>query len=395
MSRLRVVFSIGALHGGGSERQIVSMLRHLDRDRFEPHLYLIYRSGPLLPLLPDDVPTVAFEERDRRSMSKIPGGMHRRRVADLKRFFHEVRADISYDRTFLMTLVAADAAQQAGVPNVSTIVTDPSTGFSPVAGRFQSFKRRSLKRLYGRSAAVLAVSDGAGRSAESFYGLTPMSVQTLYNGVDQQAIANAANGRPDSSWWNAPSSAGKDVVRVVAAGRLNFEKGFHLLIDAVAALQQELPDREFRLALLGEGGRRQQLQEQADQHGLSDQVGLPGFRDDAAAWYRSADVYVLSSLMEGMPNVVLEAMACGTPVVATDCPHGPREILQDDCGILCDVNSARGLADGIRQVILDPEKTARRTARATERIEQVFSQTAAMDKLQKILIQAAKRDQEK
>ena len=391
MSRLRVVFSIGALHGGGSERQIVSVLRHLDRDRFEPHLYLIYRSGPLLPLLPDDVPTVAFEERDRRSMSKIPGGMHRRRVADLKRFFHEVRADISYDRTFLMTLVAADAAQQACVPNVSTIVTDPSTGFSPVAGRFQSFKRRSLKCLYGRSAAVLAVSDGAGRSAESFYGLTPMSVQTLYNGVDQQAIATAANRSPDSSWWNAPSTVGKDVVRVVAAGRLNFEKGFHLLIDAVAALQQELPDREFRLALLGEGGRRQQLQQQADQYGLSDQVGLPGFRDDAAAWYRSADVYVLSSLMEGMPNVVLEAMACGTPVVATDCPHGPREILQDDCGILCDVNSARGLADGIRQVILDPEKTARRTARATERIDQVFSQTAAMDKLQEILIQAAKR----
>ena len=116
MSRIRVVFSIGALHGGGSERQIVSALTHLDRDRFEPFLYLVYRSGPLLSLVPDDVPIAAFEERDIRPPTAIPGRMHRRRVADMRRYLQELQADLSYDRTFLMTLVSADASQQLGIP---------------------------------------------------------------------------------------------------------------------------------------------------------------------------------------------------------------------------------------------------------------------------------------
>ena len=100
MPRTRVVFSIGALHGGGSERQIVNTLVHLDRERFEPFLYVVYRAGPLLPLLPSDVSLAVFEERDPRSPTRIPGGMHRRRVADMMRYLSEVNADLSYDRTF-------------------------------------------------------------------------------------------------------------------------------------------------------------------------------------------------------------------------------------------------------------------------------------------------------
>ncbi len=136
MPRLRVVFSIGAMHGGGSERQLVSLLRNLDRERFEPFLYLVYRSGPLLDLIPKDVPITSFEERVTASRLYLPGLMHSRRVRDFARFLQEVRADVSYDRTFLMTLISAAGAQRVGVPNVSTIVTDPETGFAPVAGRF-------------------------------------------------------------------------------------------------------------------------------------------------------------------------------------------------------------------------------------------------------------------
>lgn len=392
MSRIRVVFSIGALHGGGSERQIVSALTHLCRDQFEPHLYLIYRSGPLLPLVPKDVPIAAFEERDQRRPTGIPGGMHRRRVADLRRYLDETGADVSYDRTFLMTLVSAEAAQQLGIPNVSTIVTNPSSGFAPVAGRFQWFKKRSLRRLYSRSAQVLAVSDGAARDAERFYDLPADSVTTQYNGVDAAAVLTSAARAVDSPWWNAEPSERKQVVRIVSAGRLNHEKGFHLLIAAVAQLQRETNDVEYRVALLGEGDHRLALQSQIDDAGLTPQVSLTGFQDNAAAWFRSADIFVLPSLVEGMPNVLLEAMVCGTPVISSQCPHGPQEILDDSrCGLLCDVNSVDGLADAIRSTLQDPAATAARVEAARQRIESVFSQQVAVRRLQETIISAAQR----
>ncbi len=394
MARTRVVFSIGALHGGGSERQIVSTLTHLDRERFEPFLYVVYRSGPLLPLLPADVPLAAFEERDSRPATRIPGGMHRRRVADMKRYLREVDADLSYDRTFLMTLVAAEAAQRQGVPNVSTIVTDPATGFAPIAGRFQWFKRRRLRRLYENSAAVLAVSNGAARSAESFYGLTPRRVVTQYNGVEVEAV-RPEKSWPPSEWWSAPAIRDRRLIRIVSAGRLNHEKGFHLLIDAVALLQKEVPEIEFRLAFLGEGEKRAALQQQIDLHGLTDQVSLEGFQRETAIWFATADLFVLPSLVEGMPNVLLEAMACETPVLAARCPHGPEEILgKDEYGLLCEPNSVKSLVDGIRRFLSDSSATRQRTTAAFDRINSVFSQQVAVRRLEKIFQSAINSSKE-
>ena len=125
MARIRVVFSIGAMHGGGSERQMLLLLRHLDRRLFQPFLYLVYKSGPLLEQVPSDVPVTSFDTRVTSSRIYLPGLMHSRREQDFARFLKEVNDDVSYDRTFLMTLISAAGALKAGVPNVSTIVTDP------------------------------------------------------------------------------------------------------------------------------------------------------------------------------------------------------------------------------------------------------------------------------
>lgn len=391
MSRIRVVFSIGELHGGGSERQIVNALIHLDRRRFEPHLYLVYRSGPLLPLVPDDVPITSFEERDDRSPSLIPGSMHRRRVRDMQRFLQELQPDVSYDRTFLMTLIAADAAQRVGIPNVSTVVTDPQRGFAPVAGRWQSIKRRRLGQLYHRSNAVLAVSAGAARSAEAFYGLRPNSVVTQYNGVDVNRVRIAASSDVDSPWWNAPPKQDSRLVRIVSAGRLNHDKGFHLLIDAVDRLQSQYPAVEFRLAVLGEGPSRRQLQDQIDRLQLTEHVSLTGFRENAPAWYRSADLFVLASLVEGLPNVLLEAMVCGTPVVSTRCQHGPEEILANGkFGILCGM-SADSLSAAIGEFVQNPSTAGQQASAADQHVESMFSQTAAIHRLEAILDSAVRR----
>jgi glycosyltransferase involved in cell wall biosynthesis len=390
MPRLRVVFSIGAMHGGGSERQLVSLLRNLDRERFEPFLYLVYRSGPLLDLIPKDVPITSFEERVTASRFYLPGLMHSRRVRDFARFLQEVRADVSYDRTFLMTLISAAGAQRVGVPNVSTIVTDPETGFAPVAGRFQWMKRRILHRLYNRSFRVLAVSDGARDAARRFYGINSSHLITHRNGIDVDWVVTQSQRPVTNAWWNSPADASEKLIRIVSAGRLNEQKGFHFLIDAVQMLKTRLPNHQFRVAILGEGAWRETLQQRIQGYHLERDVQLPGFCDDAAAWYRTADLFVLPSLIEGMPNVLLEAMACGTPVISANCHSGPAEILNNgELGDLVPTADAAALCEAIRKNVTDPDSSRIRAARALAAVKTEFSIAGAVAKLQNILIEAA------
>ena len=390
MSRIRVVFSIGAMHGGGSERQLVLALRHLDRQKFEPFLYLVYRSGPLLDLVPADVPITSFEERVTSSRIYLPGLMHSRRVKDFAAFLKEIRADVSYDRTFLMTLISAAGAQRAGVPNVSTIVTDPEIGFAPVAGRFQWFKRRILHRLYNNSSRVLAVSDGARESAKRFYGIRDEKIQTQRNGVDVELILEQSAKPIQNEWWTRPSQQGTSrLVRIVSAGRLNHEKGFHLLISAVDELRRRCPDVELRVALLGEGPHRVKLEQQIIDLKLADIVRLPGFQENAAAWYRSADLFVLPSLMEGMPNVLLEAMACGTPVISSNCHSGPAEILDNGrLGELVAVNDVDSLLNGLLKCLQHPDDIRARASAARQCVDAEWSIQAATRRLERMLLQA-------
>lgn len=390
-SRLKVMLAVGGMHGGGTERQLVQILRHLDRDRFAPQLYLVHRAGPLLAEIPADVPVHVCEERLGNVRGYFPGRMHRLRVLDYAQCLRETGVAVSYDRTFLMTLITAAGAQRAGVPNVSTIVTNPETGFAPVAGRFQWFKRRMLHRLYNRSTQVLAVSDGARQSAIRFYGIDPARIRTQYNGIDLQVIRRSSAGDPGDEWWSRPGQTpGARVVRLVSAGRLNHEKGFHLLIEAVRCLVREGAGVEYRLALLGEGDHRQRLQRQVQEAGLEDCVRMPGFRVDAAAWYRTADVFVLPSLVEGMPNVLLEAMACGTAVVSSDCPAGPSEILEGGrLGELCAVGDAQALAEALRRVLADPQATGRRTALAEQIVAEKWTIQASVRRLEQVLAAAA------
>lgn len=384
MKRTRVVFSIGALHGGGSERQIVSILKQIDRARFEPILYLVYRQGPLLDELPDDVPIHSFEERF--GLPRGPGIlMHGKRVADMSSFLREVEADVCYDRTFLMTLIAADAAQRVGVPNLSTIVTEVPEGFEAIAGRFQWAKRRILRRLYSRSAFALANAEGSARSAEAFYGLQPDSVRVLPNGLHLPSIRARSEEQVLDHWWSADQGG----TRIVTAGRLDTNKGFHLLIDALAAVHSERPELDFRAAILGDGPQKSRLEQQIEGRGLQDWIHLTGFQDNAPSWFRSADLFVFPSLLEGMPNVIMEAMACQVPVLAADCDSGPREILQHgQFGTLCDVNSVESLKEHLTRFLTQSESSsddaAARTAAAARHVEENYSIAASVSKLEEL-----------
>ena len=139
---------------------------------------------------------------------------------------------------------------------------------------------------------------------------------------------------------------------ILAVGRLSAQKDFATLLEAFAKVARA---RLVRLIVLGEGEERESLSALADELGAASDVDLPGFAQNPYAYMSAADLFVLSSKWEGSPNVLVEAMACGTPVVSTNCPSGPEEILADGAyGPLVPVGDVDGLAEAMIELLDSP-----------------------------------------
>jgi glycosyltransferase involved in cell wall biosynthesis len=170
-------------------------------------------------------------------------------------------------------------------------------------------------------------------------------------------------------------------------GRLERQKGFDLLIRAFASIARERPD--WDATILGDGPERDALAAEIARWGLTRRIFLPGREPDAMGVLRRAELFVLSSRYEGFPNALCEAMACGLPVVAFDCPSGPVEIVRDGVdGLLVPAENVEALATAMSQLAGDPERRRAMGARATE-ISGRFSVESVAEKWERILEQGA------
>lgn len=243
--RIRVLFAIGSMAGGGAERQMLGILHHLDRSRFDPLLYLVDRKGELLDEVPADVSIFSFWDRHRCPRWYFPGRIYRMQARDMAGVIREENVDVVYDRTFFMTLIAAAAARRAPIPRVSAMGSVPKQDIQLTAGRFVSIKRRLLRKAYLRAHCVTAVSEGVRTAAIETYRLPPRQVITVYNPLDLKRLdrlANEASSELEPGWFH-----------VVAAGRLQEEKGYPHLLQAIDELVHRRHHRQLLLHLLGRG----------------------------------------------------------------------------------------------------------------------------------------------
>jgi glycosyltransferase involved in cell wall biosynthesis len=198
--------------------------------------------------------------------------------------------------------------------------------------------------LYPQAHRVVAVSHGVATDILHLYQLPTAKVEVIYNPVVTPELMIQSQDTVEHPWL----TAGEPPI-ILGVGRLTAQKDFATLIRAFARVRQS---HEARLIILGEGEDRPILERLVRELGLQEWVALPGFVENPYAWMRRAAVFVLSSRWEGLPTVLIEAMACGTPVVATDCPSGPREILEGGkWGKLVPVGDAVGLAEAICQTL--------------------------------------------
>ena len=209
-------------------------------------------------------------------------------------------------------------------------------------------KERSIPWLLGRfhrwADSIVAVSKGAADDFARVTGIRRDRVEVIFNPVITPALQEAGHAPPPHPWFSEPSPP-----VVLGIGRLRRQKNFPALIDAFAEVRRE---RQARLVILGEGPERAALESLVRARGLQDSVAMPGFFDNPYACMARAGVFVLSSDWEGLPTVLIESLAVGTPVVATDCESGPREILRDGAlGELVPVGDVRALARSISKVL--------------------------------------------
>ncbi len=361
----RVLLMISSMRGGGSERQVLLLLRHLDRQKFAPELYVTEPVGDLMSLVPSDVPVHAYEDTARFGGLYWPGRALSRQVHFLRDLIRDRDIDVVYDRTFHMSLIAGPAAKAIGVPRISTIVSPPELALPAVETKFVWLKRRRLARAYRDSRTVVAVSRQAAASAESYYDLPTAAIQVIPNPVDvEQLRTDAAAGSLDDE--------NDDRLTMVCVGRMTAEKGHHDLITAIELAETnwgaELPS--LRLLMIGDGPLRAELQGRCSSRSERHQIEFLGVQANPAPFIAAADALVLPSHFEGMPNVVLEAMALGTPVIATRC-GGTVELEHDQPTILwADPQHPPSLAAALISFAKDPHSARVRAQNAQVMIDQ-------------------------
>lgn len=362
-SRRRVLFLIPTLTGGGAERVIVTLLRHLDRSKFQLALAVVdMRDAVFRDDVPQDVELIDLKcSRVRYALPKIMALIWRRRPSVVFTTLGHLNLALAIFRPFLPNSIRYLARE-------TTVVSEGLKSYA-----HPDWWAWSYCRFYGRFDRVICQSKYMQDDLIAHFGLPADRFVVLNNPVDVEAICRRvceplANGlRPVDM-----SATGENLINLVSAGRLVEVKGFDLLIEALALCGNP----NLRLTLLGEGPLRNELETLAKKMGVSEQIRFAGFQQNPYPYFAQADAFVLSSRFEGFPNVVLEALTCGTPVIATPAPGGVREILGDVPGcVVARQLSAASLADAMASFI--PGRRIPMTAVAPYLVEKIVKRYAS------------------
>lgn len=322
---------IRAFEGGGTQRDMVLLCNALAAKGLRPTIITLSAQGPLRALLDPSIRVI-----------EVSGGKLRYAIPDLRRAIRALAPAVvlsSEANLNLCALLAVRTLPRGSRPKlVLREVSSPSIAQHRDPYLQNRIAYRILRRVYRYADRVIALTDGAGRELARDFSVPEAMIAVMrLNAVIPSAMARQL------SQWDGESGRERDLV--VCIGRLSPEKDQRTLLRAMTFMQAERP---WRLALVGDGPERAALEAFARANGLADRVFFAGYAPDPFAWLMRARVAVLPSLYEGLPCVVMEALACGTPVVCTDSSYGPREILQDGrYGTLTPVGDAAAMAAAI------------------------------------------------
>lgn len=406
----RLLFAIDSLVGGGAEYVICQIANNLDHDRYEIQIVLtlgsVFENQPNEHISVIDLPkyleknpisSKKYIEHTKNLLCYFLGYRYGILPRD-KISFINLRADVSNFRimanlfgrhvlawhpdcimsflqnTNIITLLAK-AWYRFPAP---VICSDRNHLSSELPNLPWSKIREHFVKIFYRLAVVhIANSPVISDDLHECFGIPKKNIRIILNGVDHIRLKKiAGNGS-----LTLPSGISKDDVRLISIGRLNRQKGFDILIRALGRIRY-MP---WKLFLLGKGEEESALRFLTSELGLTDRIYFVGWQKNPYIWMVSSDIMIMSSRWEGMPNVLLEAMALGLPVIATDCPTGPRQILDHGrVGRLVENGSVENLAHAIAEFVASSPEERSQLGIAAYKRSQAFSFSQMIEDYQRL-----------
>jgi len=339
---------IPSMRGGGAQRVVLNLANAFVRRGLSVNLLLAQAQGPYLNDVASEVRIIDFGVS--RSILALP---------HLVRHLSHESPDFLLSALNYANLLTTWAAMiaRAETKIILTVHGTISRSDSELDGWKDQIMPSLIRLFYSRADAVVVVSHGAADDLKRKTGISDDMLHVIHNPVVTPDMLDRADEKPPPFW-----DMSGDYSTVISAGRLNAHKDFPTLIRAFKRVQKQ---RNTRLIIMGEGSKRTSLENLVSDLGLEDSVLLPGFVKNPYAVMARGDVFVLPSSSEGFGNVLVEAMALGVPVVSTDCPNGPAEILEGgEWGELVPVGDESALSEAICRTLENPIGAERLMTRA-------------------------------
>ena len=335
---IKVLFNLPALYGGGAERGVLNVMGNLDRSKFKADLFLMKRDGVYWKEVPEHVSV--FCGTDKLRLRTAIGAVVGKYLA-IARGYDVLVGGLELESTYLAWLAGK-------------IWRKPVVGWVHVAMAEYlkdqpRWHRSAVSYIYPRLEKIVCQASGSVDSLREVTSFTSDQLRVLSYPFDIDLVQGGSLAA-DPPW--SGDSDQRPVV--VACGRLNHQKGFDVLIKAHKLARSAGVDH--RLYILGEGPLRSELTALVAELNVTDSVIMPGFLENPFPALKHASAFVLSSRFEGLPHVILEALAVGTPIVATDCQSGPAELLENGrYGVLVPVEDAEAIATALANVLGDED----------------------------------------
>ena len=310
---IKISFFLPSMVDGGAERVTLNLIQYLARHYdLTLDLVLVSATGAFIDQVPPQVNVIDLKSS--RTISSLPA---------LISYLRKNRPDALLSGMDFVNVIALSAVKLSRV-NTRTVACLHSH-YSAQLSNASAFRGRFItpfvKVTHRWADVIVGISKGCGEEFIKATGVGQENMRYIYNPVITDAIAPLAAEPLNHPWF----SKGEPPV-ILAVGRLSHAKNFQLLVDAYAIVKES---HAARLIILGDGEDRPDLESRVKSLDLENDVELPGFVANPYAYMKNSAVYVLSSRYEALPTVLIEAMYCGTQLVAVDCPSGPREILAD------------------------------------------------------------------
>lgn len=343
--RVRICYVTTSLQVGGAERVLYDLATRLDRRRFEPSVVALQPMGPVGDALQlAGVPVTALG---------MTSPLHAGRLARLVGLLREARPRVVHTHLFHANVLGRFAARMAGVPHVVSSV------------HIIERERPWHPWMEAVTSPLVHVEICVGHSVRRFMaeaGVPEGKLAVIENGIDLERVARAVPTPRDE----VPVPEGTPFLLTVA--RLHVQKGLDVLLRAAALLP-----RPFRWVVAGEGREHAALATLARELGVDDVVRLAGFHANALGLIKACDAFVLPSRWEGLPIVLLEAMAAGRPVVATSVGGNTDLVVDGETGLLVPPDDAPALAAAIERLLADPALRSRLAAEGQRRVRERYT----------------------